>query len=261
MSGAWSIGRVFGIPVRVHWTLLVLGVLVGLTEGAGALGTILSATLLFASVVVHEVAHALVARAHGIATRDIVLTPIGGVARLEDMPRSGRAEVLIALAGPAASLLLSAAAFAALALTGKVVLGASLLSTLAWSNAMLGLFNLLPAFPMDGGRVLRGALNERIGLVRATNAAARIGRVAAVVLGLVGLFTTNVSLVLIAFFVWSASGRERAQVEAEAAWARLPRAWDAHGRPIEVELVPHPFDHVRRARPSRPVTLRWVVQR
>lgn len=238
MSGSWSIGRIAGIPVRLHWSLLALGALVGLTEGQGALGTLVGAAILFASVVAHEVAHALTARTFGIETRDIVLTPIGGIARLEGMPARGRAEVAIALAGPVASLVIAGAAFgaASLAVPGSIV--ASLLGTLAWSNGMLGTFNLIPAFPLDGGRVLRGFLHERIGLRAATNLAASIGRVAAVVMGLAGLFSASVSLVLIALFVWSASGQERRAVATREAEERRPRAWDAQGRAIEVELVP-----------------------
>jgi Zn-dependent protease len=257
MSGAFGIGRVFGIPVRVHWTLLALGAIVGLTQGAGAIGTLIGAVLLFASVVAHEVSHALVARGFGIATRDIVLTPIGGVARLEDMPRSGRAEVAIAVAGPIASLLIAGAAFLALALVKPLGLAASLLGTLAWSNAMLGLFNLVPAFPMDGGRVLRGVLSERVGLSRATEIASSIGRVVAIAMGIVGLFTGGVSMVLIAFFVWSASGRERDAVRAEEAYARMPRAWDADGRPVPVEIVPAEIVPAW----SRPVVITWSRDR
>jgi Zn-dependent protease len=246
MGGAFRIGRVFGIPVRVHWTLLVLAVIVGVTQGVGAIGTLLGAALLFASIVVHESAHALVARGFGITTQDIVLTPIGGIARLEEMPRTGRAEVAIAVAGPIASLAIAAAAFVALVFVKPFALPAAIVTTLAWSNAMLGLFNLIPAFPMDGGRVLRGVLNERLGFARATDIAASIGRVAAVLMGIAGLVWSNVSLVLVAFFVWSAGGRERAAVEAERRRAQRPLAWDAAGRPIEVELLP-----------ARPVAIVW----
>ena len=251
MSGAWSIGRVAGIPVRLHWSLLALGAFVGLTQGQGALGTLLGAAILFASVVAHEVAHALTARTFGIETRDIVHTPFGGIARLEGMPASGRAEVAIALAGPIASLALAATAFGATWLLAPAGLAGSVLATLAWSNAMLGLFNLVPAFPLDGGRVLRGVLHERIGLRRATDVAASVGRVAAVAMGIVGLFSASVSLVLIAVFVWTASGRERAAVDARDRWERLPRAWDAYGRAIPVELVPAAWPT------RRPVVVTW----
>jgi Zn-dependent protease len=263
MGWAWSVGRVAGIPVRVHWTLVALLGVVALASGAGALGMLASAVLLFGSVVAHELAHALVARGFGIRTHDIVLSPLGGVARLDGTPASGRAEVLIALAGPAMSLAIAGAAWLALGFAPAAAAG--VLGTLVWANAMLGVFNLVPAFPMDGGRVLRGLLHERIGPARATEIAAGLGRAVAIAMGLVGLFAANVSLVLIAMFVWIASGRERAFARAlearRRAEAAMPRAWDAFGREIPVELVDRPRAWPRRAWPprvySRPVVIRF----
>jgi Zn-dependent protease len=249
MSG-WSIGRVFGIPIRLHWSLLALGALVGITQGQGALGVLVAAALLFASIVAHELAHALTARLYGIETRDIVLTPIGGIARLEGLPATGRAEVAIALAGPIMSLAIAGSALAAQSVLAPAGLLGWTLGTLASSNAMLGLFNLVPAFPLDGGRVLRGFLHERIGLTRATDVAASVGRFAAIVMGFVGLLSANVSLVLIAMFVWVASGRERSAIEQNRTAARPLEAWDARGRAIEAELMP--------AWPRRqPVVVTW----
>ena len=248
MSGGFRIGEIAGIPIRLHWSLLLFGAFVAFTSGGGALGALLSALLLFGSIVLHELGHALVARGYGIATRDIVLTPIGGIARIEGMPRSGRAEVAIALAGPIVSLAIAGLSFGALSLLPMKGIAVGLLSTLGWTNGMLGLFNLIPAFPLDGGRVLRGALASRVGLVRATEVAASVGRVAAIAMGLVGLAVGNPSLVLVAVFVWMAGGRERAMVRAE----RQPRAWDVFGRPVEVEWV----------EPVRPVARRpFVVYR
>jgi len=277
MNGSWSIGRVAGIPVRLHWSLLAIAAFVVLTQGLGAVGSVLGAVLLFASIVVHELAHALTARLYGVRTRDIVLTPIGGIARLEGMA-TGLGEVAIALAGPIASLALAAGAFGLVWLLPLKGLALSIATTLAWSNAMLGVFNLLPAFPMDGGRVLRGLLSSRIGLSPATQLAARIGRGVAVLMGIGGLVTGNVSLALIAVYVWMASGRERDAVlreEREASWQdwsryvaprrgvgarsiwlddarREPRAWDAQGRPIHVELVD--------ARPRAQPTFVWTTR-
>ena len=246
MSGGFRIGEIAGIPIRLHWSLLLFGAFVAFTSGGGALGALLSALLLFGSIVLHELGHALVARGYGIATRDIVLTPIGGIARIEGMPRSGRAEVAIALAGPIVSLAIAGLSFGALSLLPMKGIAVGLLSTLGWTNGMLGLFNLIPAFPLDGGRVLRGALASRVGLVRATEVAASVGRVAAIAMGLVGLAVGNPSLVLVAVFVWMAGGRERAMVMAE----RQPRAWDVLGRPVEVELV----EPIRPA-PRRPLVV------
>lgn len=254
MGWALKIGRVAGIPVRVHWTLFALLAVVGLLTGSGILGILAGAVILFGSVVAHELGHALVARGYGIHTRDIVLTPLGGIARLEGMAATGRAEVAIALAGPAVSLALAGlAGLGVLSLT-PTGLAASALDTLLWANVMLGAFNLVPAFPMDGGRVLRGLLHERIGLSRATRIAAALGRVIAIAMGLVGLFTQSWSLVLIAVFVWIAGGRERdAVVDREAharRWASMPRAWDEHGRPLRIELLDRA--------PRRPIVIRWV---
>jgi Zn-dependent protease len=251
--GGWRIGEVAGIPVRLHWSLLLLGAWIGFTAGGGALGALIGAVLLFASIVAHEVGHALVARAYGIQTRDIVLTPIGGVARLDGMPAKGRAEVAIAIAGPAVSLAIAGLSFAALTFLPVHGLAASVLGSLVWSNGMLGVFNLIPAFPMDGGRVLRGVLAERIGMARATDVAAGIGRAAAIAMGLFGLFGGNTSLVLIAVFVWITSGRERAMAHEHELRARQPEAWDARGRPIEVELVDPWAPRVLR----RPVVVRY----
>jgi Zn-dependent protease len=256
MEGSWSIGRVAGIPVRLHWTLLVLVALFGLAQGAGALAALGGAALLFASVVAHEVAHAVVARGYGIRTRDIVLTPIGGVARLEGMPASGGAEVAIALAGPAMSLAIAAGAWALGLVAGKGVI-AVVLASLFQSNLMLGLFNLLPAFPMDGGRVLRGFLHERLGLRAATDVAAGLGRVIAVAMGIAGIFWSMPSLVLVAVFVWIAGGREQRATEAEAFApsfrSRATLAWDEHGRPIPAELVVPRRAPVRRIVFVRPI--------
>jgi len=244
--GGFRIGQIAGIPIRLHWSLLLFGAFVALSSGGGVLGALLSGVLLFGSIVLHELGHAMVARGYGIQTRDIVLTPIGGIARIEGMPRSGRAEVAIAIAGPIVSLAIAGLAASALWLLPVKGIAVGLLSTLMWTNAMLGLFNLIPAFPMDGGRVLRGALSHRIGLSRATDIAANVGRVAAIVMGVFGLATGNVSLALVAVFVWMAGGRERAMVKAE----QQPRAWDVFGRPIEVEMV---------ERPTRPILRRPVV--
>ena len=140
----------------------------------------------------HEYGHALTARRFGIGTRSITLLPIGGLALLESMPRDPRQEILVALAGPAVNLAIAAVLYscspppAAPARSSALDPAGSLLPTLFAANLMLALFNLLPAFPMDGGRVLRAALAMRMDRVRATRLAARIGQVLAVGLGVLG---------------------------------------------------------------------------
>lgn len=225
-SFGWSfgLGRIFGIELRVHATFLILLAWIALGHviaGHGAMSAILgAATLLavFGIVVLHELGHALVARRFGSATRDITLLPIGGVASLERMPEKPTQELLVAFAGPAVNLVLAAVAFAALSLLGLPLTmthlndpaGDHLLTQLFWVNVMLAGFNLLPAFPMDGGRVLRALLAMRMGRGRATAIAARVGRLLAVMLGIAGLFFSPM-LVFVAFFVWIGAGAEAEQ--------------------------------------------------
>jgi Zn-dependent protease len=221
MFGSFKLGKVLGIPVRVHWTMLFLvmllswgGGLVGLLAGLGAL------VLLFASVVAHELAHALAARRYGIATSEILLLPVGGVAKIAGEPANGSQEVVIALAGPAMSLALAALAGLGLLVTAPVPLLSMTLLALAKANLMLGLFNLLPAFPMDGGRVLRGLLRRRQGMLRATRTAAKVARWIAIPMAILGVALANLSLVVLAGFVWIAARSERNLVEEGAAWGR-----------------------------------------
>lgn len=237
MLGSLRLGKILGIPVRVHWTMLFLVML--LSWGGGLIGLVTalgSLTLLFASVVAHELAHALAARRYGIGTREILLLPVGGVARIAGEPASGTQEVVIALAGPAMSLALAALAAAGAALAAPVPLLAAALLALAKGNLMLGLFNLLPALPMDGGRVLRGLLRRRSGMVRATRTAATVARWLAVAMAITGLALGSFSLVLIAGFVWLTARAERRAVEEGATWGRYegepnagPRLVDASG--------------------------------
>jgi len=215
----WSfrLGSLFGIPVRVHATFLLLLGIVAFSEllrggFAAAVGSLIWLTLVFGSVVLHEFGHALVARRFGIGTRDVTLLPIGGVARLERMPRNPRQELWVALAGPAVNLGIAGLLGVWIALSGQAAAGPSLFGgslalRLMAINVGLLLFNLLPAFPMDGGRVLRALLTERIGRRRATDVAATTGRGMAVLFGIAGVLF-NPMLVFIALFVWFGSKSE-----------------------------------------------------
>ena len=166
MNLAWKIGTVFGIPVRLHFTMLLLPLLTFgqmPTEGPfGVIAWLVLVILLFGSILLHELGHALTARRYGVRTEDIILTPIGGMARITSLPKTPREEIVIAVAGPLVSLLIAGLAFlVSIPLTIVALLPLPIyeaLGLLTWINTMLGLFNLIPALPMDGGRILRGYL-------------------------------------------------------------------------------------------------------
>jgi Zn-dependent protease len=174
----------------------------------------------FGCVVLHELGHALMARHFGIATRDITLYPIGGVARLERMSERPVEELLIALAGPAVNVVIALVLFVGLALLEPfsfqdvlpALQGESFLGTLMMINIVLVLFNLIPAFPMDGGRVLRALLATRLGLVRATRIAAGLGSVLALAFCIFGLVQGAPMTTLVGIFVYFAGQQELAAV-------------------------------------------------
>ncbi len=182
-------------------------------------------------MLLHEFGHILMARHYGVRTPDVILLPIGGLARLERMPEEPRQELLIAAAGPAVTLVIALTLFGALQLTGAPLdseqldpTRSGLLQQIMWINVALLLFNLLPIFPMDGGRMLRALLAMRMGLQRATRLAARVGQLGAIGLGLWGLgffsrwgYGPNIVLVLIAVFIYLAAGAEGAAVETRTA--------------------------------------------
>jgi Zn-dependent protease len=221
-GAGWSIrvGTVLGIPIRIHFTFVLLLFWFGAVsadQGQGFLGGVVFLLLLFGCVVLHELGHAAMARRFGVRTREIVLYPIGGVARLEEMP-SGKAELLIALAGPAVNFLLAAPLAVLLWMQAdgsagrllEIAREAPLLLQLLSVNLVLGLFNLLPAFPMDGGRVLRAALSLAIGEERATSIAATIGQGLAILLAIYSVVSTPFKPfpLLIAIFVFLGAGQE-----------------------------------------------------
>ncbi len=217
----WSpkIGTIAGTAVRIHVTfLLFLAWIFGasyLSAGPQAAWTsLLFMVLLFACVLAHEFGHILTARAFGIATPDVTLLPIGGVARLERIPEQPGQEFLIAIAGPAVNVVIGLALilFAGAHLTDGHLAAiestrVSMVDRLAVVNLFLAVFNLIPAFPMDGGRVLRALLAYRLGFARATQVAAAIGQAVAFALGFLGLFG-NPLLIFIAIFVYLAAASE-----------------------------------------------------
>ena len=232
MANSYSIGRLFGIPIRVHITLLILLPLFtfsfmpvsgmqGLFYGAlGAVG-------LFASVALHEVGHSLVARAKGSRILEILLLPIGGMARLNALPKRPADEIQTALAGPAVSLALGIAGlFGAPFIYPFNPLLAVMVHELGRINIMLVLFNLIPSFPMDGGRVFRAALVPKLGRLAATRLAARVGRGFAWLFGIWAFLPLldggqiNFMLLMIAFFIHQSAGAEARVAEFEAEMVR-----------------------------------------
>jgi Zn-dependent protease/CBS domain-containing protein len=223
----WStrIGTFAGIDVYVHTTFLMLIAWVAFAHWqqgrsvAAVVAGVAFTLALFLCVVLHEYGHALTARRFGIRTRDITLLPIGGVAQLERMPDDPRQELWVALAGPAVNVVIAIVLGIALAITGGFtpvddleVASGSFLERLMAVNVILVLFNMLPAFPMDGGRVLRAVLALRMDYSRATQLAANVGQGLALLFGLVGLFA-NPFLIFIALFVWIGAGQEAAMTQ------------------------------------------------
>jgi Zn-dependent protease/predicted transcriptional regulator len=234
MRWSWKIGEWAGIGVYLHATFVMLiGFLVisnliagvslgGLVNGVGFI------LVLFACVLLHEFGHALAARRYGIPTRDITLLPIGGLARLEKMPDKPRQELVVALAGPLVNVVIAAVLFVALLVTNGLGLLANLtvtqgsfLERLLVVNVMLVLFNLIPAFPMDGGRVLRSALAMRMDYARATRTAATLGQGFAFVFGIIGFFT-NPLLMFTALFIWLGAAQEASALQVKSSLGDVP---------------------------------------
>ena len=258
---SFQIAKVFGIPIRAHITLLIVLPLIGF-DYAQAMGNhsffwgLITAVGLFASVVLHELGHSVVAIRKGCRPREILLLPIGGVAQMDRMPTRPLDEFQVAIAGPAVSLFLALAGwgladlFATLGMT-RPALALSLLSGV---NLMLVLFNLLPSFPMDGGRIFRAWLTPRVGRLMATHIAAKVGRFMAIVFGVIGLFQLNIFLILIAFFIYQAASSEYRMVRIQEASRKglfgqgMPtrEPWTYEDR--EITVSPPPF---RRGETSR----------
>lgn len=216
MRASWKLGRIAGIDLYVHWTFALL--LVFIAGRSGGLAAVALTIAAFGCVLLHELGHALAARLYRIGTADITIYPIGGVARLERMPHASGPELVIALAGPAVNV---AIAFAlgimtsVLAALGEWPLRLAL-TELFWINVGLAAFNLLPVFPMDGGRVVRALLSNWVGRVRATTIAATLGRALALAAGCYFFLEGMYVQVFLAAFIYFAAGVELTQVLAEA---------------------------------------------
>ena len=236
MRWSWKIGEFAGIGVYIHatfWLLILFILYTHWSQGHSLAATLAGVVFIFAiflCVVLHEFGHALTARKYGIRTRDITLLPIGGLARLERMPEDPHQELWVAAAGPAVNMVIAAALFLVLTALGSRPglkdfewVGGDFLTKLMMVNVWLVGFNLLPAFPMDGGRVLRAFLAQRMEYTQATQLAARIGQGMAYLFGFVGLFT-NPFLVFIALFVWMGAEQEAAMVQMRNSLGGIPVA-------------------------------------
>lgn len=246
MPWSWKLVRIAGIDVYVHATFFMVIAWIALIhwnesqnlaaviEGVGFI------LALFACVVLHEFGHALTAARYGIRTRDITLLPIGGLARLERMPDVPLQELWVALAGPAVNVVIAFVLFAWLqasgaweAVDGIGITTGGFAERVMVANVFLAGFNLLPAFPMDGGRALRAVLATRMEYTRATQRAAMVGQGMAIFFGFVGL-QGNPMLIFIALFVWIGAGQEASVVQMKSALAGIPlrRAMLTHFRTL-----------------------------
>lgn len=221
---SWQIGKLFGISIRVHATLLVLLFWIAFAAPIAGLGVrqafaqSVLVVAVFGCIVMHELAHALVARRFGCPTREILLLPIGGIAQMERLPQRPMQELLVALVGPATNIAIAAALGGLIAVAGwpfdaeQPTLAGAVIVPLFWSNVALAGFNLLPAFPMDGGRVLRALLAVKLDRSRATRVASTVGKVLAAVFVILGLAGGATMLAIIGVFVWFAAEYESATV-------------------------------------------------
>lgn len=234
MKWSFKIAEYKGIPVKIHATFLLIILWVAIshwTQGQNIAMTmqgILFVLALFACVVLHEFGHALMAQKYNIKTRDITLLPIGGVARLERMPEDPRQELWVAIAGPAVNIVIAAVIFIGLHLTialeplsSLTITSGSFFERLMVVNIFLVVFNMLPAFPMDGGRVLRSLLAMRMDYARATQISATIGQGMALLFGFWGFFS-NPFLIFIALFVWIGAAQEAHMAQMRSVFDGIP---------------------------------------
>ncbi len=224
VKGAWRLISLFGIGIYVHWTFLLLFIYLGLSQAylkSGFESTVLLFLLVlavFATVVLHELGHALTARRYGCTTRDIVLLPIGGMARMDRLPDVPKEEVYVSLAGPLVNVILAVLIYVFFFIDSGVP-AFSVMSELTirnwmahfyYANVVLALFNLIPAYPMDGGRILHGLLSLRLDRLKATRVAVRIGQLIAMIMILSGLYS-NAILAFVGVFVLLAAQMELTQ--------------------------------------------------
>lgn len=227
MFKSFKIGQLFNIPIYLHWSFLLLPLIVIYRSSTldtiniiWELGLVFT---LFACVLFHELGHALSARRYGVNTLDIILSVIGGVARLTKLPEKPSQELIVAAAGPAVNVVIAVVISLLLLITGnfdlpqvETINSSNFLPLLAIANIGLVVFNLVPAFPMDGGRMLRAGLAMKLSRVKATRIAVIVGQILAVFFAALGVYTGNYTLVFIAVFVFMSAASEYRGVKQEA---------------------------------------------
>jgi len=234
MKGALKIGVIAKIPIYLHWSfsLILLSIIyVGYSSNQDVKGYFflgLFFLIMFTLVVMHEFGHSLTARRFGVKTRDIILSPIGGIARLEEIPKKPWHEFLVAVAGPAVNIVIALISFSVLFLFDKSIFPPAeneidliskpenILPMLFWMNIILGVFNMIPAFPMDGGRVLRALLSIRMGRVKATKIASIVGQLFAVGFIVYGIYAVHYVLPFIGVFIFLMARAEYKNVRTES---------------------------------------------
>lgn len=235
---ALKIGVVAGIPIYLHFTFILLLIFLGL----GSFPNFLFVVSLFACVALHELGHALTALKYKIPVADITLYPIGGIARIEKQPEP-KQELWVAIAGPAVNFVIAGIIAIILAATGRLepigplfTLEGNWAQRIMEANLVLAVFNLVPAFPMDGGRILRAALALKLPLERATSIAASVGQTLAILAGLLAIFTGMWTLLIIAFFIYIGAGQEVMVVQRDTLIRNVPVR---EAMLSEVHTLPH----------------------
>lgn len=270
MLSSLKLGKLFGIDLYVHGTFWLLPLFVlfsGVMAGdlAGASFDVAVLLAVFGCVALHEVGHAVAAKLYGIRTRDITLYPVGGVASLERMPEKPLQEIVIALAGPAVNVAIAAGLFAAVTLGNMLPaawvssgpdLADVFVARLFLANVALCVFNLLPAFPMDGGRVLRAVLSLAMNRLRATKVAAGVGAVLAALFVFAGLYLPQLSLVVLGVVVFLLGQAELQAVRMQEARRDWNRLWEPLGEELDGPHGREPFTGWR-FDPVRRVWTQW----
>jgi len=219
---SFKIGKIAGIDVNIHFSLLFILLLLAYIFYVspppfgysnlgyiGAIYAVITSVLIFVAVLIHELCHSLVAKRFGAKVRGIILFIFGGIALIEDLPKEPKKEFMIAIAGPMSNFVIAFICYLLMPLSPQ------LFYILAYFNVFLAVFNLLPAFPMDGGRILRSLLARKKGYIRATKIAAEVGKFLAILMGIIGILAVNLWLILIALFIYVGASEEEKLVTLE----------------------------------------------